>query len=189
MLYGQTMTKLADDAQKILDFWFGEDAQQKWFKSTAEFDVYIHSEFSELWRQGLLGQLNDWQQTAKGALALTILFDQLPLNMYRDTEKAFATEQLSRDVANRAIEKGFDKQLSQKEVGFLYLPFMHSESLADQDKSVALFEQAKLDTQWPKHHRKIVQTFGRFPHRNELLKRTSTPEEIEWLNAKGSFKG
>ncbi len=136
-----------------------------------------------------MGKLNSWEQTAQGALALTILFDQFPLNMYRDTEKAFSTEQLSRDVASRAIEKGLDKQLSQKEVGFLYIPFMHSELLDDQDKSVALFEQAQLDTQWPKHHRKIVQTFGRFPHRNELLQRQSTAEEMEWLNAKGNFKG
>jgi uncharacterized protein (DUF924 family) len=180
---------LPTDAQKILDFWFGEETQAKWFKSTAEFDVYIHSEFGEIWRQGLMGELSNWQESAKGALALTILFDQLPLNMYRDTEKAFATEQISRDVASKAIEMGFDQKVSQKEKGFFYIPFMHSEKLEDQVRSVALFSKAKLDTQWPKHHKKIIETFGRFPHRNAILGRENTQKECDWLASKGSFKG
>ncbi len=108
---------IPEDAEKVLSFWFGEETQEKWFKSTNEFDLFIHTNFNKVWKQGLMGQLMHWQETAKGALALTILLDQFPLNMYRDTEKAFATEQLSRDVASKAIKQGFDMEISQKKRG------------------------------------------------------------------------
>ena len=180
---------IPEQAQSLLDFWFGEENQKKWFKSTSEFDLYIHLNYSQLWQQGLLGQLNHWQDYPYSALALVILLDQFPLNMYRNTEKAFATEQMALQMAKNAINKGFDKQVKAKERGFFYLPFMHSENLDDQNDSVQLFEQAGLDTYWPKHHQKIIQQFGRFPHRNAILGRQSTAEETAWLESDRAFKG
>ena len=182
-------TPIPEAAQSLLDFWFGEENQQKWFKSTSEFDLYIHVNYSQLWQQALLGQLDHWKNQPYSALALVILLDQFPLNMYRNTEKAFATEQMARDVAHHAIDNEYDTQVKPKERGFFYIPFMHSENLDDQTRSVQLFEQAGLDTYWPKHHKKIIEQFGRFPHRNTILGRKSTAEEIEWLQSDQAFKG
>ncbi|MES9990446.1 MAG: DUF924 family protein [Candidatus Thiodiazotropha sp.] len=117
--------------------------------------------------------------------------DQFPLHMFRDQAEAFATEQQSRDVANYAIKSGFDQQMPAAWRAFLYLPFMHSESLSDQDRSVALFETAGLasNLKWAKHHRELIRRFGRFPHRNEILGRESSADELDYLKSDQAFTG
>ena len=174
-------------ASDVLDFWFSDDAEALWFRSTEKFDREITHKFESLWRQGRDGQLSPWEQTPEGSLALVILLDQLPLNMFRDQLQSFATEQASRDIAHRAIENGFDEQLDDRQKRFLYMPFMHSEGLSDQDRSVALLEAAGMteSLRWAKHHRNIVARFGRFPHRNQILGRENTCEELEWLESGG----
>jgi len=118
-----------------------------------------------------------------------VLLDQMPLNMFRGQPESFSTEAQSREVAGRAIERGLDQSLPDNQKAFLYLPYMHSEALVDQDRSVELFERAGLreNLRWAKHHRGIVRRFGRFPHRNAILGRESTPDEIEWLASPDSF--
>lgn len=179
------------DYQEILDFWFAEETKSAWFNSTKEMDQLIRQRFETTWKQARDGQLDDWLKQAKGCLALVILLDQFPLNMFRGDAKCFATEEASRIVSRNAIEKGFDKDLDDTAKAFLYMPFMHSESLDDQDYSVSLFEQAKLNDniRWAKHHRDIIKRFGRFPHRNSILGRESSAEEIDWLNSEQAFKG
>jgi len=174
-------------ASDVLDFWFSDDAEALWFRSTKAFDHQISLNFESLWRQGRDGQLSPWEQTPEGSLALVILLDQLPLNMFRDQPQGFSTEQASRDIAHRAIENSFDEQLDDRQRRFLYMPFMHSERLSDQNRSVALLEAAGMteSLRWAKHHRDIVARFGRFPHRNQILGRESTREELEWLESGG----
>lgn len=176
-------------AKTILDFWYAEPMARRWFNSTAELDREIRERFEPLWRLAMTGQLEDWRQTPEGVLALAIVFDQLPLNMYRGEARAFSSEALGIALAREAIERGLDRQLPPPRRLFLYMPLMHSERLADQDLSVEKFRAAGLDTTWPEHHREIVRRFGRFPHRNALLGRTSTPEEAAWLAAPGAFRG
>ena len=126
-----------------------------------------------------------------GCLALVIVLDQLPLNMFRGEAESFSTEAQSRDVARHAINQGFDAQLEIEQRAFLYMPFMHSEDLADQDLGIELFDQPGLETnlRFARHHREIVARFGRFPHRNDALGRESSAAEIEYLNSKGAFTG
>ena len=182
------MTHLAESDQ-LLDFWFSADARDHWFNSTPEFDETLRQRYMDTWRQGRDGRLQDWEQGPDGALALVILLDQFPLNMFRDQPESFSTEAQSRAIASRAIESGFDAALPDDRKAFLYLPFMHSETLADQDRSVELFEAAGLDfnLKWARGHRDIVRRFGRFPHRNAILGRTSSPEEIAWLASPEGF--
>jgi uncharacterized protein (DUF924 family) len=174
---------------EIIDFWFSETARAYWFRSTPEFDREVGSRFATTWSQARVGQLADWEQTAEGALALVLLLDQFPLNMFRDRPEGFSTEAASRAVAGRAIVRGLDASLPDTGKAFLYLPYMHSESLADQDRAVELFEQARLEDnlKWARHHREIVRRFGRFPHRNAILGRASTPEETAWLDSPEGF--
>lgn len=173
----------------LLDFWFHEESARRWFDSTPGFDAELRAGFEDLWYQARDGQLADWEATAEGALALVILLDQMPLNMFRNQPEGYSTEALSREVAGRAIAQGFDSVLDDAQKVFLYMPYMHSESLADQDRAVELFGQAGLadNARWAVHHREIVRRFGRFPHRNVILGRTSTPAELEWLASADGF--
>lgn len=173
----------------LLDFWFSKEARDRWFNSTPEFDETLRQRYMDTWRQGRDGRLQHWEQGPGGALALVILLDQFPLNMFRDQPESFSTEAQSRAVASRAIESGFDAALPDDRKAFLYLPFMHSETLADQDRSVELFAAAGLDfnLKWARGHREIVRRFGRFPHRNAILGRTSSEEELAWLDSPEGF--
>lgn len=175
--------------QEVLDFWFSAVAAKRWFRSTPAFDAEIRSRFEPLWQAARDGQLSGWEDTPEGALALVIVLDQLPLNMYRDQPAGYVTEAASREVAARAIARGFDAALEDRQKAFLYLPFMHSEDPADQERSVALFERAGLsdNLKWARHHRDIVRRFGRFPHRNAVLRRESTAEELAWLASPEAF--
>jgi uncharacterized protein (DUF924 family) len=179
----------ANGVDELLDFWFSEEARARWFDSTPAFDEALRLQYLDTWQRGRDGKLQDWEETPDGALALVILLDQFPLNMFRDLPESYSTEAQSRAVASRAIDHGFDAALADDRKAFLYLPFMHSETLADQDLSVELFEAAGLEfnLKWARSHRETVRRFGRFPHRNAILGRASSAEEIAWLASPEGF--
>lgn len=177
--------------RQLIDFWFSDQVKPLWFNATPAFDQQLRDSYETLWQQGMDGELESWTESAEGCLALVILFDQLPLNMYRNHARSFSSEQLARNVADLALLRGFDQQLSDEQKAFLYLPFMHSENLQDQARSLALFEKAGLEEnlRFARHHYGIVERFGRFPHRNKALGRDSTQAEIDYLNSKEAFTG
>lgn len=177
--------------QSLLKFWFADTARKRWFDSTPEFDRELTERFLPVWHSAAGGDLVEWERTPEGALALVIVLDQFPLNMFRGKAQSFSTEAASRDVADAAILRGFDQQLSDQQKSFLYLPYMHSEDLEDQERSVALFEAAGLEDslKWARHHRDIVKRFGRFPHRNAVLGRENRAEEAAYLASGEAFLG
>jgi uncharacterized protein (DUF924 family) len=144
-----------------------------------------------VWELARQGKLDSWSNSTDGCLALIIILDQLPLNMFRGQAKSFSTEAKAIAIARKAIRSGFDRQIDTDQRMFMYMPFMHSEALQDQDYSVQLFEAAGLDenVKFARHHRSIVQRFGRFPHRNEILGRVSSAAEMAYLNSDEAFKG
>ncbi len=178
-------------AQDVLTFWFAEQNKPRWFKSSTAFDCEVAQRFLDTYRAAADGRLDAWTQTPRGCLALVVVLDQLPLNMFRQQPQCFATEASARRLAGLAIENGFDSQLNDEEKAFLYMPYMHSEDLADQDRSVALFTGAGLTKhlRWAEHHRDIVRRFGRFPHRNAIIGRASTTEELDYLTSPEAFLG
>lgn len=169
----------------LLDFWFAEETKARWYKSTDAFDELCRQRFGDLAAKAADDGLGDWERTAEGALALCLLLDQMPRNLFRGTPKAFATDPKAVAVATRAIEQGFDQALDLEKRKFLYLPFMHSEILAEQEQSIALSEKLDDDgtLRYAVDHADIIRRFGRFPHRNALLGRDSTPEESAFLAA------
>lgn len=177
--------------QSVVEFWFSDKVQPLWFQSTPEFDAELRDRFEPVWQQAAADKLDSWAETPEGALALVIVLDQVPLNIYRGDALCFSTEAKSREIANLAIERDLAADLTDEQKAFLYMPFMHSEALADQDKSVALFEAAGLveNLKFAKHHRDIVRRFGRFPHRNKILGRPSTEEEQAYLQSDEAFHG
>lgn len=177
--------------QDILDFWYSEAVRAQWFASTPQLDATIKESYAALWESAQSGALDHWRDSATGCLALAIILDQFPLHMFRGTAQSFATEQKSIDVVKHAIAQGFDSQIDKARVAFLYMPLMHSENLADQDLAVALFTAAGLDhnLRFARHHREIIRRFGRFPHRNAILRRASSAEEQTYLASKEAFKG
>jgi len=177
--------------QDILDFWYSEEMQSRWFASTPTLDAEILEKFEALWREAAEGGLDGWKESPDGCLALVIVLDQLPLNMFRGTAESFRTEQLAVETAKHAIRRGFDLHLPSERLAFLYMPLMHSENLADQELSVNLFEAAKLENnlRFAQHHRELIRRFGRFPHRNRILGRESSQEEIAYLASKEAFLG
>lgn len=176
---------------EVLEFWFSETIQKLWFNSTPKFDEVIRVKYSSLWEQASKNLLEEWQESPLGSLSLIIVLDQFPLNMFRGTAKSFSTESQAITLTRVAISKGYDKQITINQLPFLYMPLMHSESLEDQNDSVTLFEQTKLENsiRFAKHHRNIVAKFGRFPHRNKILNRLSTIEEQTYLASPQAFKG
>jgi len=178
-------------AEEIIDYWYSPKISKQWFASTAQLDAEIKTKYEALWQTASSGELDHWQASPQGCLALIIVLDQFPLNMYRNRPVSFSTEAKSIEVARHAVEKGFDQILQQEQKAFLYMPFMHSEKLSDQNLSVKLFTEAGLkDNQhFAEHHRELIRRFDRFPYRNEILGRTSTPEEIEYLNSEEAFTG
>lgn len=177
--------------QKIIDFWFADEVRKLWFNSTPEFDRMLCERFEETLKQAGRGELDHWMETAEGCLALVIILDQFPLNIYRGSALSFATEARSRDVARVAIEKGFARMLPVEQQAFLYMPFMHSEDIADQELALELFDQAGMEgnLRFARHHHAIIETYGRFPHRNAVLGRVSTAVEVEYLNSREAFTG
>ena len=177
--------------ESILNFWYSDRIKPGWFNSTPELDAEIRERYESLWYKAAEGELNEWCETAKGCLALIIVLDQFPLNMFRGKRESFETESLAVKFAKLAVERQYDKQLPKEKLAFLYMPLMHSENMQDQDLSVSLFEQAGLaeNARFANHHREIVRRFGRFPHRNAILQRTSSQDELDYLNSKEAFKG
>ncbi|MFK4561814.1 uncharacterized protein (DUF924 family) [Bradyrhizobium ottawaense] len=143
-----------------------------------------------MWQKAVAGEIASWEASDDGALALVIVLDQFPRNMFRGTPQAFASDALARDVARRAIDRGVDARVDPVLLEFLYLPFMHSEHLPDQLHCVALFQNTENaeNLKYAREHADIIQRFGRFPHRNHLLGRDSTEEEQAFLD-KGGFAG
>lgn len=171
-------------AEEVLRFWFGQDAK-RWFEKNATFDAEIRSRFLPL--HEALSSNADWLSQPRDCLARIIVLDQFPRNMFRGRPRAFASDALALDAARHAVASGFDRDLLPVEKQFLYLPFEHSESLADQERACELMKPLSDDLHgWAVKHKVIIQRFGRFPHRNEILGRKSTPEELEFLKQPGS---
>jgi uncharacterized protein (DUF924 family) len=182
-----------EDIQDLLAFWFSQRMRPHWFASTPTLDSEIRARYEGLWQRGAAGELDDWMDTPEGTLALAIVLDQLPLNMYRGRPASFATEAQAIAVAKAAIAHGHDDEIGRmfgnEYLMFLFLPLMHSENPGDQERSVELFRAAGLDTRYPEHHRGIVRRFGRFPHRNAILGRASSQAELDYLASAEAFKG
>jgi uncharacterized protein (DUF924 family) len=175
--------------EAVLAFWRAA-GPEKWFKKNEAFDDELRRRFLETHEAAAASQLADWKATPEGALALLIVLDQFPRNMFRGSARAFAADPLARAVAEGALESGFDRKVAAAERMFFYLPFEHSESMADQERCVALF-RATGDAdalKWAELHADIIRRFGRFPHRNAVLGRSTTPEEQAFLNS-GGFAG
>jgi len=173
----------------VIGFW-RQAGPAKWFKKAVAFDEAIRLKFEPTHHRAARGEYDAWAETPEGALALLILLDQFPRNLYRNSAHAFATDPKARSIALAAIEKGFDRQVEPLMRNFFYLPFEHSEDLADQDYGVVLCAETGEpdDLKWARLHRDIIARFGRFPHRNAALGRTTTPEEQEFLD-EGGFSG
>lgn len=174
----------------IIQFWFAETPFQMWFQSTAEFDENIKKKYYLIHQQAKAGELDHWKETAIGCLALVIILDQFPRNMFRNTPQAFSTDELALKISEYSLEHKFDQELSTEQRLFLYLPFEHSENLDHQKKSVELVKQIdQKDSPWlyyAEEHYKVIEKFGRFPHRNKILNRQSSREEEEFLKQPGS---
>ena len=177
--------------REVLDFWFAEGMQRRWFRATPALDAEVRTRFEALWHEAATGSLDHWAAGADGALALVIVLDQFPLNMFRGEPRAFSTEGKAVAVTLDAVARGLDAELEGPRKAFLYLPLMHSEDMAHQEASVRLFEAAGLteNARFARHHRELIRRFGRFPHRNAILGRASTPEELAYLASKEAFTG
>ncbi|KGJ87506.1 DUF924 family protein [Thalassotalea sp. ND16A] len=192
----------------IIDFWFGKIEQelsaakknQLWYLSTAQDDATITRQFEHLYERALQGQLNCWSETAKGTMALIIVLDQLPRNMYRGTDKAFKSDHLALQYCLLGLAKGYDKQLSLVERSFFYHPLEHAEDINMQQRCVVEFQRLQQEYQGEKQrqfirsslefaklHLDIIEQFGRFPYRNQVLGRVSTAEEIEFIEKGVNF--
>jgi uncharacterized protein (DUF924 family) len=175
-------------ATELIEFW--EDAGPAlWFAKDPEFDRRFRERFLADHEAAARGELMHWQSTPEGAFALVILLDQFPRNAFRDTPRMYDTDALARRIASTAFAAGYDRQMPKELQKFLVLPFAHSEDLADQERAVALARRiGPEDLARAEHHRDIVRRFGRFPHRNRILRRESTPEELHYL-ANGGYQG
>ncbi|MGB3633823.1 MAG: DUF924 family protein [Rubrobacteraceae bacterium] len=183
---------------EILDFWFGREDEEgygefreAWFQKDEAFDDQVRERFLDDYERAARGEYDGWREKPESCLALVILLDQFPRNLFRDDPRTHATDDKALDASREVIQKGFDKELLPFQRHFLYMPFMHSESLEDQQRSVALFQELAEEggpdvKEYAEGHRDIVERFGRFPHRNEILGRETTPEEAKFLEQPGS---
>jgi uncharacterized protein (DUF924 family)/GNAT superfamily N-acetyltransferase len=191
---------LPERAEVLLDFWFGppgdpdrERRRKIWFKGTEEFDAALRRVFLADHEAAAAGTLRSWEASAEGALALVLLLDQVPRNIFRGTPRAYATDAEARATADRAVERGFDRLVPPVWRSFFYMPFHHSENIADQRRALALFEALPRDPhragslrRYGRPYIEVIERFGRFPHRNEILGRQSTAAEIAFLAELGS---
>ncbi len=183
-------------AQEVLDFWFGREGEpgygefrQAWFKKDPEFDRKVRDRFEDLHEAAAAGELEGWREEARSCLALVILLDQFPRNMFRGDPRSYATDRMAQETAEYAVDRALDRELPAFQRMFLYMPFMHSEDLERQRRSVELFQALGGEddaTGYAVRHMEIIERFGRFPHRNEVLGRRTTPEEAEFLARPGS---
>ena len=183
----------------VLDFWFGGadepgygEFRDAWFEKSDEFDAEVRDRFGDVYERAAGGELDNWREKAESCLALVIVLDQFPRNMFRGDARTHAADAEALETAAYAVERGLDRELPPFQKMFLYMPYMHSEDVADQRRSVELFELLAGEpggpdvTEYAVGHREIVERFGRFPHRNAVLGRASTPEEAEFLTQPGS---
>ncbi len=174
----------------VLDFWFDGPASRMrdvWFKRSDPFDAAIRARFSDAYHGAAAGACDHWMADGPGALALVILLDQVPRNLFRDDARAYATDAKALAHARAAIDAGFDRDLNWVERMFLYMPYQHAEDLAVQDRSVELFSQLPNaeSLKAAEGHRAVIRRFGRFPHRNRDLGRDTTSEEAQFLEESG----
>ncbi len=167
----------------IIRFWFGEIEPESWWKKDAAFDQLIRERFSDIHQQAAKCELFEWRQDALGWLAEIIVLDQLPRNMFRDTPQAFATDRLAVILVQEAVSNQVDRELTAPQKSFLYMPLMHSESPLIHETAMELYSQPGLESNldFEKKHKAIIDRFGRYPHRNTILGRESTDEEVEFL--------
>lgn len=172
----------------VLEFWFNELEPKQWFVKERDLDAMIEAHFSLLVEQARAGELFSWRVTPQGRLAEIILIDQFSRNIFRDKSESFSADPVALVLAQEAIGAGADQRLDVQERAFLYMPFMHSESQAIHEQAVVLFDQPGLEynLEFEYKHKAIVDRFGRYPHRNEILGRKSTEEEIAFLKEPGS---
>jgi len=177
------------EARAVVDFWRAA-GPQRWFKKDDAFDAEFKSRFEAAHHAAARGELDHWAASAEGALAQILLLDQFPRNAWRGSGHMFATDGKARAVARAAVDAGLDRGIEDASLrAFFYMPFMHSEEVSDLDRCVQLCAAIDTDNlRFAEHHREIVRRFGRFPHRNAVLGRTSTPEEEKFL-AEGGFSG
>ncbi|WP_249185419.1 DUF924 family protein [Moritella sp. 5] len=174
--------------KEVIKFWFEEVNPAKWWVKDIEFDRTIVTRFSEFHKRAIAGELFHWRRSAEGRLAEIIILDQFSRNMYRDTSRAFIYDNMALALAQEAIANGADKELSQLQCSFLYLPFMHSESSVIHQQAVFLYQGNDIQTnlEFELQHQAIIEQFGRYPHRNNILGRESTTEELAFLDTPGS---
>lgn len=175
-------------AQDILDFWFDPDHRSLWFAKSDEFDAKIRERFQTIHHQAIQAELWSWRKTAEGRLAEIIVLDQFSRNLYRDQPQAFAHDSMALMLAQEAISLQLDAQLSPDHRSFLYMPFMHSESKLMHEFALKLFQRLgnEINLSFEKKHKLIIDRFGRYPHRNAILGRSSTAEELEFLTQPNS---
>jgi len=174
---------------EVVEYWFGDAVKPYWFERFESVDRQVRDRLLEPHERAAAGRLDHWLEDADGCLALCILLDQVPRNVFRGTPRAFATDDKARAVASHAIQNDFDLDCVPEERVFLYLPFEHHEDLSSQRLSVQLFRErvgAPEPIEWAERHLAVVERFGRFPHRNAILGRASTAEELEFLTQPGS---
>lgn len=178
-----------EQAREVLDFWFGEIDSKKWWKRDEAVDALVTSRFGALYEELSAGVPEAWLGLPRGRLAAIIVLDQFPRNMFRGDPRSFATDARALELATETIGAGDDRKLGETERSFVYMPFQHAEDAAAQARSVELFEALGDDENldFAVKHKEIIDRFGRFPHRNGILGRTSTPKEIEFLKKPGLF--
>ena len=187
------------EADEVLAFWFGSEDEpdygefrEAWFRKDPEFDQQVQERFGPLYERAAAGELDGWREEARSCLALVICLDQFPRNMFRGDGRTHATDDKALETARYALERALDRELPPFQRVFVYMPFMHSESVEDQRRSVELFGRlaekpgAPDLTSYAVGHMEIVERFGRFPHRNVILGRETTPEEAEFLQGPDS---
>jgi uncharacterized protein (DUF924 family) len=175
-------------AADVLAFW-REAGPDKWYAKDETFDAEIRAKFLGVYDAAAAGKFDAWEATAEGALALVIVLDQFPRNMFRGQARCFTADPAARAVANRALKRGYEQDVPEAERGFFFLPFMHSEDIVDQDRCVALYREAgDTNLKYALEHHDIIRRFGRFPHRNAALGRPTSAEEQAFLDA-GGFGG
>ena len=174
--------------KEIIAFWFEEIDQSYWFKKDKNFDELVYDRFIEIYKRVFSGNTVQWRTTPEGKLAEIIVLDQFSRNMFRDRPEAFAADALALQLAQEAVQSGDDQKLALQKKSFIYMPYMHSEDLKIHNEAVKLFSQKGLERalDFEIRHKKIIEQFGRYPHRNKILGRISTAEEIEFLTKDGS---
>lgn len=176
--------------EDVIHFWFTDGSQANWFEQNEVFDDLIRSKFLDLWEAACAGKIDSWADTPEGALALILVLDQFTRNLNRDSADAFAQDEKAVGVSKKAVDRGFDEDLDRDQRQFMYMPLMHSENIADQYECLSLMRDRVGKPQpilYAEKHLEVIEKFGRFPHRNDVLGRTSSMAELAWVDQNGGF--